>query len=77
MKEGVNFEGEILSVIFFADDLILISRPKRRGMERLIRAVKTLCEAKIMKLAVDKTMILTAGSQDSVWTVTGDGPDLQ
>ena len=36
MKEGVNFEGEVISALFFADDLVLISlisRTKKRGMD--------------------------------------------
>ena len=33
MKEGVNFEGEIISAFFFAVDLFLISRTKRRDGE--------------------------------------------
>ena len=35
MKEGVNFEGVVISVLFFAEDLVIISRTKRRGMERM------------------------------------------
>ena len=77
MKEGVNFEGEIISTLFFADDLILISRNKRRGMERLLHAVNRFCVAMKMQLSVEKTMILTSGPQDSVWTVSEEEPDLE
>ena len=77
MKEGVNFEGEIISARFSADDLILISRTKRRGMERLLQTVNNFCVAMKMQLSVEKTMILTAGPQDSVWTVSEEDPDLE
>ena len=73
----MNFEGEIISARFSADDLILISRTKRRGMERLLQTVNNFCVAMKMQLSVEKTMILTAGPQDSVWTVSEEDPDLE
>ena len=56
MKEGVNFDGVILSALFFADDLVLISRTKRRGMENMLRSVNRFCLGMDMKLAVEKTV---------------------
>ena len=35
MKEGINFEGVIISALMFVDDLVLISRTRIRGMNRL------------------------------------------
>ena len=64
MKEGVNFEGEVISTLFFADDLVLISRIKRRGIELMLRAVHKFCEAMHMKLAIEKTVVLNAGVQE-------------
>ena len=77
MKEGVTFEGVVVSALFFADDLVLISRTKRRGMERMLRAVNRFCEAMKMTLSVEKTVILTAGTQDATWTVSDSAPDLE
>ena len=51
MKEGINFDGQ---VIFFAEDLVLISRTKPRGMERMLRVVSKFCEGMDMRLAVEK-----------------------
>ena len=50
MKEGVTFEGVVVAALFFADDLVLISRTKRRGMERMLRAVNRFCV--VMKMTI-------------------------
>ena len=39
IKEGVNFNGQVVSAFFFADDLVLISRTMVRGMERMLKEV--------------------------------------
>ena len=77
MREGVNFKGEVISALFFADDLVLISRTKRRGMEHMLRAVHRFCVAMHMKLAVEKTIILTSGPQDTTWKVSNSEPELE
>ena len=77
MREGVNFEGEVISALFFADDLVLISRTKRRGMERMLKAVQRFCVAMHMKLSVEKTIILTSGPQDTTWKVSNNEPELE
>jgi hypothetical protein len=43
----------------FADDLVLISRTRIRGMNRLLRAVHKFCQDMHMKLSVDKTVMLS------------------
>ena len=73
----VNFEGVVILALFFADDLVLISWTKRRGMERMLRAVNKFCMSMKMTLSVEKTVILTAGAQDTVWTVSDSAPDLE
>ena len=77
MQEGVEFDGLVITALFFADDLILISRTKRRGMERLFRAVQRFCVGMHMKLAVSKTIIRSNGPNDSSWSVSEDEPELE
>jgi len=77
MKEGVHFSGMTISALFFADDLVLISRTKRRGMNRLLRAVQKYCTEMDMKLAVEKTVILSYGSNQNSWRVSDSGPDIE
>ena len=77
MKEGIHFSGMTISALFFADDLVLISRTKRRGMNRLLRAVQKYCTEMDMKLAVEKTVILSYGSNQNSWRVSDSGPDLE
>ena len=77
MKEGVNFDGVVLSALFFADDLVLISRTKRRGMESMLRSVNRFCQGMDMKLAVEKTVMLTSGPSGTSWKVTDDNPCVE
>ena len=77
MKEGVNFDDQVLSALFFADDLVLISRTKRRGMERMLRACNRFCQGMDMKLAVEKTVILTKGPTGTSWKVSDNDPILE
>ena len=77
MKEGVNFDDQVLSALFFADDLVLISRSKRRGMERMLRARNRFCQGMDMKLAVEKTVILTKGPTGTSWKVSDNDPILE
>ena len=77
MKEGVNFEGVVISALFCADDLVLRFRTTRRGMERMLRTVNRFCLAIKMTLAVEKTVIFTSGAQDTTWSVSDSEPDLE
>ena len=77
MKEGVIFEGVVFSALFFTDNLVFISRTKQRGMERMLRAVYEFCTSMKMTLAVEKTLLLTSGPQDTVWTLSVVDPDLE
>ena len=76
LKEGVGFNGVVVTALFFADDLVLISRTKVRGMNKLLKVVNKFCQDMNMKLAVDKTVILSAGANNTVWKVDNDSPDL-
>ena len=77
MKEGVNFNGQVISALFFADDLVLISRTKVRGMERMLKEVSRFCIGMHMKLSIEKTIILSNGPQGQVWKVEPGTPDLE
>ena len=77
MKEGVQFNGVTISALFFADDLVLISRTKRRGMPRLLNAVQRFCLDMDMKLAVDKTVVLSYGTNQNAWKVSDTDPDIE
>ena len=77
MKEGVNFNGQILSALLFEDDLVLISRTKCRGMERMLKCVNRFCQGMDMKLAVQKTVMLTSGLSGTSWKVTHDDPCVE
>ena len=77
MKEGVQFNGTTITALFFADDLVLISRSKRRGMSRLLRAVKKCCLDMDIKLAVEKTVVLAYGTNQNFWKVSDDILDIE
>ena len=70
MKEGVNFSGVAGSALLFADDLVLISRTRIRGMNKLLRTVHRFCTDMRMKLAVEKTVILSSGLVGGRWVVS-------
>ena len=77
MKEGVNFNGQVISALFFADDLVLISRTKVRGMERMLKEVSRFCNGMHMKLSIEKTIILSNGPQGQSWNVELGTPELE
>ena len=77
LREGVDFDGVIISALFFADDLVLISRTLKRGLERMLRVVNRFCLGMHLKLAVNKTLIISGGANSSKWASGGDdGSDL-
>ena len=77
MKEGINFNGGIISALMFADDLVLISRTKIRGMNRLLRVVHRFCKDMHMKLAVEKTVMLSTGTGNVSWKISDTEPNLE
>ena len=76
-KEGVSFSGVVVSALLFADDLVLISRTRIRGMNKLLRTVHRFCTNMRMRLAVEKTVILSSGPVGGRWVVSGDEPSLE
>ena len=63
--------------MFFADDLVFISRTKVRGMERMLKEVSRFCNGMHMKLSIEKTIILSNGPQGQSWKVEPGTPDLE
>ena len=61
--------GVKLTAIFFADDLLLLSRTPKRGMNRLLGIVSRFCTDMRMKLATSKTYILTNAPNETSWKV--------
>ena len=78
LREGIDFDGVVISALFFADDLVLISRTLKRGLERMLRVVNRFCLGMHLKLAVNKTVIISGGATSSKWASGGDdGSDLE
>ena len=77
MKEGVNFNGQVVSALFSADDLVLISRTRVRGMERMLKEVSRFCKGVYMKLSIEKTVILSNSQEGQVWKLEPGTPDLE
>ena len=68
-KLGVKLGKVMITAIFFADDLLLLSRTPNRGMNKLLRIVSGFCMDMHMKLATSKTYILTNSPNEISWKV--------
>ena len=68
-KLGVKLGKAMITAIFFADDLLLLSRTPKRGMNKLLRIVSRFCTDMRMKLATSKTYILTNAPNEISWKV--------
>ena len=68
-KLGIKVGRTIVSGLFFADDLVLISKTCNRGMNKLLGIVNKFCQDMRMQLSVEKTHILTTGPKDKWWRV--------
>ena len=66
---GVKMGEVVVTALFFADDLILISRTPKRGMERLLGIVQAFCREMCMTLSISKTHLLTTKSSGGSWTL--------
>ena len=78
MKEGINFDGQVISALFFAEDLVLTSHTKPRGMERMLRVVSKFCEGMDMRLAVEKDHnLIQQSAGNTVWKMDKDDPSLE
>ena len=66
---GVTIGNEVITALFFADDLVIISCTAKTGMDRLLEIVARYCNGMNMKLAVSKTFILTSSQEHIDWMV--------
>ena len=66
---GIRMGRQYVSALFFADDLVLVSRSRRTGMESLIDIVVNFCKDMKMKLSPTKTFIITNKSTGQPWMV--------
>ena len=76
MKLGIQLGSVILTGLFFADDLVLISRTSCRGITSLLRLVDSFCREMRMTLAVSKTYVLSTGPKDRMWKAGDFGETL-
>ena len=70
---GIKLGSEILTGIFFADDLVLISKTSYQGMTRLLKMVDSFCRDMRLEVAVSKTYLLTNGPRNRAWKVGDSG----
>ena len=68
LREGIDFDGVVISSLFFADDLVLISGTMKHGLERMLHVVGRFCEGMHMKLPVSKLSLF-----QGVLQTPGDG----
>ena len=68
-KLGVELGGTVLTALFFADDLLLLSRTPKHGMNSLLRIVSQFCKDMKMTLSTSKTYILTNSRNQGFWKV--------
>ena len=74
---GIKLGHITLSGLFFADDLVLISRTSNRGMNRLLLLVDKFCRDMSMNLSVSKTFVLSNGPKNRKWKIGESGDYLQ
>ena len=73
-KLGIEIGGVHLTGLFFADDLILVSKTPIRGMCFLLGQLNQFCTSMKMVLSVSKSFVLTTGDQGKKWRI-GDSDD--
>ena len=66
---GVTIGNEVITALFFTDDLVIISCTPKTGMDCLLEIVARYCNGMNMKLAVSKTFILTSSQEHIDWMV--------
>ena len=60
---GGCMRSVILSVLFFADDLALISSTPKVGMNKLLAIISEFCQDMMMGLCASKTYMLLSGGR--------------
>ena len=68
-KLGVELKTAVLTSLFFADDLVLISKTSVRGMNKLLKIFDKFCKDIDMSLSESKTFMLTTGEKGQSWRI--------
>ena len=76
-KRGIDIGGIHLTGLFFADDLILISRTPIRGMCALLGELNQFCSSMKMTLSVGKSFVLTTGDPGKKWRIGNSEDTLE
>ena len=71
-KLGVRIGDEVVTALFFAYDLVLISGTPKTGMNKLLRVVCSFCNDMRMTLAISKTYIISNATYDINWAVNSE-----
>jgi len=59
----------LITALFFADDLVLISGTPKTGMIKLLKLVNNFCKDNKMSLATSKTYIISNASYNISWPI--------
>ena len=62
----------MVTALFFADDLVLISGTPKTGMNKLLKVVCNFCTDMKMTLATSKTYIISNATYDINWSVNSE-----
>ena len=76
-KRGIDIGGVQLTGLFFADDLIFISRTPIRGMCYLLGELNQFCLSMKMTLTVGKSFVLTTGDPGKKWRIGNSEDTLE
>ena len=71
-KLGIKMGTEVITALFFADDLVLISGTPKTGMNKLLKIVSKFCNDMKMELATTKTYILSNANYNVSWKIEND-----
>ena len=71
-KLGIKMGTEVITALFFADDLVLISGTPKTGMNKLLKIVSNFCNDMKMELATTKTYILSNANYNVSWKIEND-----
>ena len=76
-KLGIEIGGVHLTGLFFADDLILVSKTPIRGMCYLLGKLNQFCTSMKMVLSVSKSFVLTTGDHGKKWRIGNSDDTLE
>ena len=71
-KLEIKMGTEVITALFFADDLVLISGTPKTGMNKLLKIGSKFCNDMKMELATTKTYILSNAKYNVSWKIEND-----